>query len=146
MRVLALVTLITAAEGRKQSHPPGSVVEIEPGEAEALIARRFAMRVPAEGAFPSVAAIPAPAEPEPPAVPGGDASTEGAAPAGDEAAGNQTDGDRIAAIVDAMALLDRGNPAHFTNTGKPELRALADVLGWRPTATERDEAVARAEG
>ncbi len=118
MRVAALVTLVDG-EG---SHPPGSTVEVEDGEAAVLVRRGFARPAPAEEA-PLPAEEPAPAaEPAPAEL------------------------DRVAAIVDAIALLEPGNPEHFTNAGKPEIAALAAILGWRPTAAERDEAFARSQG
>jgi hypothetical protein len=45
-----------------------------------------------------------------------------------------------AAIRGAADSLDPDNEAHYTVTGKPECQALAEILGYPVTATERDQA------
>ncbi|MCF8491363.1 MAG: hypothetical protein K9H18_19530 [Rhodospirillum sp.] len=43
-------------------------------------------------------------------------------------------------LIAAIGKLDRANPAHFTKGGKPETKALEDVVERQVTATERDAA------
>ena len=45
-----------------------------------------------------------------------------------------------AEILAAIDKLDKGNPDHFTNDGKPQVKAIEAVLGLRVTAAERDAA------
>jgi hypothetical protein len=51
---------------------------------------------------------------------------------------------RLAAIRAAVDKLDPDDESHFTRTGKPDARALSEILGWQVTAEERDEAMAQA--
>jgi hypothetical protein len=140
MRVIALVTLVDG-EG---SHPPGSTVEVGEGEAETLIRRGFARRPKAGESASSPAsgdATKASAEGSAPSR-GADASSAAPKPGTPPASAEE----RVAAIVDAIALLEPGNETHFNKAGKPELGALAEILGWRPVAAERDAAFAQAQG
>lgn len=146
MFVVALVTLVVGGESQK----PGSVVEIhDRGEADALVGRRFARKATAEDIASAVASEPeewgagnsgAPA-PTPETL----APADGPEPA-PEVAEPEPEGDRIAEVADAIALLEPGNAEHFNKGGKPELSALAEILGYRPTAAERDAAFAKIEG
>ncbi|WP_264402699.1 HI1506-related protein [Vibrio parahaemolyticus] len=43
-------------------------------------------------------------------------------------------------LMDAIKQLDPSNDAHFTKSGKPELKALSVILGRNVTGAERDEA------
>jgi hypothetical protein len=43
-------------------------------------------------------------------------------------------------IIDAIEVLDENNEDHWTTTGKPDTRALSDVLDRQVTAAERDAA------
>ncbi|ENM6044721.1 hypothetical protein AB8H57_002775 [Vibrio parahaemolyticus] len=43
-------------------------------------------------------------------------------------------------LMDAIKQLDPSNDAHFTKSGKPELKALSAILGRNVTGAERDEA------
>jgi hypothetical protein len=49
---------------------------------------------------------------------------------------------RIEAIRDAMTKLDPDNESHYTRSGKPDARALTEILGWQVSAADRDEALA----
>lgn len=136
----ALVTLIVA--GGVKITPPATFdpesVGITPEELRALVASGYAedggdaMLTPA----PEPAATPEPTpEPAPdPEAPAAQAGGEEGEPADPE--------ERREAIQEAMELLEPGNTDHWTNAGKPDVYALADVLGWRPSASERDKAVA----
>jgi len=57
-----------------------------------------------------------------------------------EGAGSE-DPDRLARIVAAIGELEEGNPDHWTNSGKPECRALEAATGLdRVSAAERNAA------
>jgi hypothetical protein len=43
-------------------------------------------------------------------------------------------------LMDAIKQLDPSNDAHFTKSGKPELKALSAILGRNVSGAERDEA------
>lgn len=43
-------------------------------------------------------------------------------------------------IAEAIMQLDPNNEAHFTKSGKPELKALSTILGRNVTGSERDDA------
>ncbi|WP_072669498.1 HI1506-related protein [Vibrio injensis] len=43
-------------------------------------------------------------------------------------------------IAEAIMQLDPSNEAHFTKSGKPELKALSTILGRNVTGAERDDA------
>ncbi|EOX3330233.1 HI1506-related protein [Vibrio cholerae] len=43
-------------------------------------------------------------------------------------------------LMDAIKQLDPSNEAHFTKSGKPELKALSAIVGRSVTGAERDEA------
>lgn len=43
-------------------------------------------------------------------------------------------------IAEAIMQLDPNNEAHFTKSGKPELKALSTILGRNVTGAERDDA------
>ncbi|MGF7175850.1 hypothetical protein [Azospirillum doebereinerae] len=49
-------------------------------------------------------------------------------------------------ILAAIGKLDPENPAHFTKAGKPEVKALSDLLGVEITAKQRDDAWAAVQG
>jgi hypothetical protein len=49
---------------------------------------------------------------------------------------------RIETIRVAMFKIDPENSGQVTEGGKPEVKALEIILGWAPTASERDEAFA----
>jgi hypothetical protein len=53
---------------------------------------------------------------------------------------------RITAIVGVAGQLDLANPGHVTDTGKPDVTALEGLLGWRPSAADRDAAWAEING
>ena len=53
---------------------------------------------------------------------------------------------RITAIIEVAGQLDLANPGHVTDTGKPDVTALEGILGWRPSAPERDAAWAEING
>jgi hypothetical protein len=53
------------------------------------------------------------------------------------------DEDELAPVVAAIDALDPDNPSFWTAGGQPDLRALAEVLGRRVSADERDAAMAR---
>ncbi|MCS0442115.1 HI1506-related protein [Vibrio diabolicus] len=42
-------------------------------------------------------------------------------------------------LMDAIKQLDLGNEAHFTKSGKPDLKALSAIVGRNVTGAERDE-------
>lgn len=46
----------------------------------------------------------------------------------------------LARIVAAIAKLDPANPAHFTKSGRPEVKALSDLIGAEVSSRQRDEA------
>lgn len=48
---------------------------------------------------------------------------------------------RIDAIKEAIDKLDAENDDHFTETGKPSVTALSQILGWHVNAKDRDEAL-----
>lgn len=48
--------------------------------------------------------------------------------------------ERLAAIRDTIAGLDPNDPAHFVKIGKPDANVLTELLGWRVTARDRDDA------
>ncbi|RZQ46833.1 hypothetical protein D8T55_04700 [Vibrio vulnificus] len=43
-------------------------------------------------------------------------------------------------LMDAIKQLDPSNEAHFTKSGKPELKALSAIVGRNVTGAERDKA------
>lgn len=47
---------------------------------------------------------------------------------------------RLRLIAGAIPALDLDNEAHWTNSGKPDARALTQLLGWQVTSIDRDEA------
>ena len=47
---------------------------------------------------------------------------------------------RVAAIKEEIYRLDLGEDANVTEDGKASATALTDILGWRVTVRERDEA------
>ncbi len=53
---------------------------------------------------------------------------------------NSTENRNGVDLSDAFDLLEEGNKAHWTKDGKPEVKALADILGRNVSAKERDEA------
>ncbi|GEM_PF-6363290 len=150
--VIAQVTLVT----KNGSAAPGSVVAIgDPAEAESLVRRGFAKWAPQRAPTPPIApdsAAPGAGDGEASGIGEGGAEAlpatggvldEDAAPPVLTPTTEGADSDRMSAIVDAIALLDPKNPEHFSKSGLPGLSALADILGYRPTAVERDEAVRR---
>jgi len=46
--------------------------------------------------------------------------------------------ERLAAIKDAIATLDKADAALWTGTGMPKVPAIAAVTGWEVTQAERD--------
>lgn len=52
-----------------------------------------------------------------------------------------TEGEKLEAVRRAMDELDPDNEEHFTNAGKPDARALTQILGWNVTAALRDAAL-----
>ncbi len=52
---------------------------------------------------------------------------------------------RRAAIKATIAQLDLSDPTHVTEGGKPDATVLSDLLGWKVSAKERDEAWAEFE-
>jgi hypothetical protein len=116
--VLAIATLVTGRlEGKKvvrEEHPPGSKVSLDAKEAANLIARGLA-------ASADAAPPPSPPEPDGPVKP--------------------VDADELqAAIIAAIGELDPENDEHATASGKPHTAALAEILGYKVTAAERDSA------
>lgn len=63
------------------------------------------------------------------------ASESGHAPGAVDGGGN---GNALS-IAEAIMQLDPNNEAHFTRSGKPEVKALAALLGENVSAAERDE-------
>jgi hypothetical protein len=53
---------------------------------------------------------------------------------------------RIAAIIEVAGQLDLANPGHVTDDSKPDVTALEGLLGWRPSAVDRDAAWAEING
>jgi len=49
-------------------------------------------------------------------------------------------------IIAAIGRLDPQDAAHFTKAGKPEVKALSDLLGVEITAKQRDDAWAAVQG
>ena len=52
---------------------------------------------------------------------------------------------RRAAIKSTIAQLDLSDPTHMTEGGKPDATVLSDLLGWKVSAKERDDAWAELE-
>ena len=52
---------------------------------------------------------------------------------------------RRAAIKATIAQLDLSDPTHVTEDGKPDATVLTDLLGWKVSAKERDDAWAEVE-
>ena len=52
---------------------------------------------------------------------------------------------RRAAIKATIAQLDLSDPTHVTEDGKPDATVLSDLLGWKVSAKERDDAWAEVE-
>jgi hypothetical protein len=52
---------------------------------------------------------------------------------------------RRAAIKATIAQLDLSDPTHVTEDGKPDATVLTDLLGWKVSAKERDNAWAEVE-
>lgn len=48
--------------------------------------------------------------------------------------------DRESDIIEAIGMLKEGKKEHWTQGGKPEVKALEEILGHDITAKERDEA------
>lgn len=48
--------------------------------------------------------------------------------------------ERLNAILDAAEKLTEGEEKHWTKAKYPEVRALGEILGWTPSAAERNEA------
>ncbi|MDH5258264.1 MAG: hypothetical protein OEX07_09645 [Gammaproteobacteria bacterium] len=48
--------------------------------------------------------------------------------------------DRMIELFDAFDQLEKGNEAHWTNSNKPEVAALKDILDGDVSADERDHA------
>lgn len=63
------------------------------------------------------------------------ASESGHAPGAVDGSGNSN----ALSIAEAIMQLDPSNEAHFTKSGKPELKALSTILGRNVTGAERDE-------
>ena len=53
--------------------------------------------------------------------------------------------DRHALLVDGIMALDADNTALFTDDGKPQVKALEEVVGFTVSAAERDDAWAEVE-
>lgn len=112
-------------------HPPGTVFhDFDLDEAESLGSKRVAILD--HGDAP--ASAPEIADP----IPTGSASDEGVTvddvpPGADPAQAPGGANGRVAEIMHAFDLLDEGD---WAATGRPKLRPLADVLGYKPTAEE----------
>lgn len=52
----------------------------------------------------------------------------------------QGDADRINQVREAIAQLDARDQSLWTDSGAPKVEALANVLGWKPSADERTAA------
>ena len=52
---------------------------------------------------------------------------------------------RREAIKATIAQLDLSDPTHVTEDGKPDATVLTDLLGWKVSAKERDDAWAEVE-
>lgn len=65
-----------------------------------------------------------------------------AAEAGKTQSEEVDDGSRMKSIITAIKSLDRNDPDAFTAAGKPQVKAIEEVLGDEITASERDEAYA----
>ena len=52
---------------------------------------------------------------------------------------------RRAAVKATIAQLDLSDPTHATEEGKPDATVLSDLLGWKVSARERDDAWAEME-
>ena len=48
--------------------------------------------------------------------------------------------DRITAIKDAIANLDKKDEAHWTKNNEPDANVLTELLGWKVKADERNQA------
>lgn len=127
---MASVKTLVRLKRAGEYHPPGTIFhDFDLVEAESLGARVVILD---RGDAPALAdqivdpdrggALP----PAPPSVDGTSPGTVTApVPGGGEG--------RVAEIMHAFDLLDEGD---WTGTGKPRVRALADVLGYKPTPEE----------
>lgn len=53
---------------------------------------------------------------------------------------------RLSAVKSAIQSLDRNNEKLWLKNGSPDLVAVENVLGWAPTAAERDSAWTELQG
>ncbi|MDP6622794.1 MAG: hypothetical protein QF754_11070 [Alphaproteobacteria bacterium] len=70
--------------------------------------------------------------------------TEAAAPVPTSGPPSDPEG-RREAIKATIAQLDLSDPTHVTEDGKPDATVLSDLLGWKVSAKERDDAWAEVE-
>lgn len=167
MLIEALVTLTAPhpdGPPKTVDHPPGSVLDLPDGEAKALIAGRYAQALKggvAAVALRSSTALAPEEEPvpednpapeddpgagadDPPAdSPAAPAEPAGAPPA---APAPESGGDPDDAIRDAFELLEADNAAHWTADGRPDVRALAAIVGRAVKAADRDRLWAARHG
>lgn len=157
MNVEALVTIVTKEDGREVKHPPGSLVPLDDATAKVFIAQRFARPAPVAAPIeaPTPPVVPpivstagaTGAEVEPPPAPpnsgpapdgtvGQSDVPSGSGPVQGAGVGGEVDPDR--AILDGFELLEEGNKGHWTADGRPDVRALSAIVGFKVVAADRD--------
>ncbi len=99
--------------------PPGSVISIEPDEAERL-AKAGIVKEPEREVVRVVERVEVPAPPPPAPLP------------------PEAEADRVAALVAAIPELDPDED--FTRSGAPAVKALERVVGWDVTMADRTAA------
>ena len=129
----------------RKHHAPGAVFAVDAQTAQALITGGDAGPVEGEGALePEANAgthITGTGDPGAGAPPAPD-GTDDAGGANSDAANSA----RQAALIAAIATLEPGHSEHWTQAGRPEIRALAARTGLRDiSAAERDVAWERAQ-
>lgn len=63
----------------------------------------------------------------------------------DVTGGTDAGGGQAPTLKDALRALEPGNPAHFTEAGKPDLNRLSDILNRRVTRKEVEQAMKEME-
>lgn len=131
MRVIStMTTIVTGPSADPVHNAPGTVVELEDGEARSLIERGI-VREAAAGDGAIVRAV----DPV-----GGEEGVAASTGKGDDG-GKQTD---VAdPLVLAIMQLDPENPDHYTKDGVPKVEVLQALAGRDVSAAERDAAFAK---
>lgn len=136
---MASVRTLVEIKRTGKYHPPGTVFhDFDLAEAEELGPRRVLILSPDEAPeapeAPEFTPSPAGGLPGASGGPSGEA-TPGTAPPAPVPGGERS---RIAEIMEAVDLLDESD---WTATGRPKVKAISDVLGFKPNVDEIDAAL-----